>query len=289
MKLIFALSFILISYFNSAAQVSLDTALVTQYSYAKGLYVQEKYFDAVMEFKRLLFFDKKGKYSYESNLLIAKSYANGGFYKNAEEHFYLASAFSKLPRQLFDVKLEQLKMFLLSRNEQKALDVLSEISSRKEFLNFNSEIIYWGGFTNLFFGRAEAAKLYFYQIEDKDSEYFTHSQILIQVCDSVMQNQKSIRTAKILSYALPGAGQVYLGEYFSGLLSFAWNAAGLYLTIDAFSSKRDFDGVMLLSLLWYRFYFGNIENTENFAKNFNTKVLNKWLNYLQFEYKGPKP
>ncbi|MBU2445023.1 MAG: hypothetical protein KJ666_05545 [Bacteroidetes bacterium] len=289
MKLIFALSFILITYINAAAQDSVDTALVTQYNYARELYDQEKYFDAVMEFKRLLFFDKKGKYSYESNLLIAKSYANGGFYKNAEEHFYRASAFSRSPRQLFDVKLEQLKMFLVSRNEQKAMDALSEISYRKEFLNFNDEIIYWGGFTNLFFGRAEAAKNYFYQIDDRDSEYFVHSQFLIQVCDSVLQNQKSVSTAKILSYALPGAGQFYSGEYFSGLLSFAWNAIGIYLTVDAFSSKRDFDGVMLLSLFWYRFYAGNIENTEKFAKNFNTKVLNKWLNYLQFEYKGPKP
>lgn len=289
MKLIFALSLILSSYFNSAGQVLVDTALVTQYNYAKELYDQEKYFNAVTEFKRLLFFDKKGKYSYESNLLIAKSYANGGFYENAEEHFYLASVFSRSLRQLFDVKLEQLKMFLLSRNEQKAMDVLSEISYRKEFLNFNDEIIYWGGFTNLFFDRIEAAKNYFHQIDDRGSEYFIHSRFLIQVCDSVMQNQKSISTAKILSYALPGAGQIYLGEYFSGFLSFAWNAAGLYLTIDAFSSKRDFDGVMLLSLFWYRFYAGNIENTEKFAKNFNTKVLNKWLNYLQFEYKGPKP
>lgn len=289
MKLIFALSLILLTYFNLAGQVLVDAALVTQYNYAKELYVQEKYFDAVTEFKRLLFFDKKGEYSYESNLLIAKSYANGGFYKNAEEHFYLASVFSRLPRQLFDVKLEQLKMFLLSRNEQKAMDALSEISYRKEFLNFNDEIIYWGGFTNLFFDRIEAAKSYFYQIEGNDSEAFINSRFLIQVCDSVLQNQKSVSTAKILSYALPGAGQVYLGEYFSGLLSFIWNTASLYLTVDAFSSKRDFDGVMLLSLLWYRFYAGNIENTEKFAKNFNTKVLNNWLNYLQFEYKGPKP
>jgi hypothetical protein len=289
MKLVSVVSFILFFNLSANSQELFDSMLTYQYEYANNFFLQENYFDAITEFKRLLFFDKKEQFSYESNLLIAKSYVQGGYYKNAENYFHRASLFSRSSRQLFDVKIEELKMHLISRDELQAMDVISEITSRKDFLNFKSESLYWSGVTHLFFNHAEAAKVFFNQINEKRSEYYIHSQFLIQVCDSVLHQQKSLYTAKILSYAFPGAGQLYISEYYSGLLSLLWNFLSLYLTINAFSSKREFDGVILLSLLWYRFYAGNIENTEKLTENFNTKVLNKWLNYLRIEYKGPKP
>ena len=47
-----------------------------QYDYAKKLYEQEKYFDAVTEFKRLLFFAKDNSYDYDANFLIGLSFLN---------------------------------------------------------------------------------------------------------------------------------------------------------------------------------------------------------------------
>ncbi len=289
MKLIYALSIIIILHLNVLAQDISSAELSAQFNYAKELFESEKYFEAITEFKRLIFFDREKRFSYQANLFIAKCYARGGWYTNADEYFNSASTFYKSSRDLYEIKLEKLKMFLISRNETKTLDLISEITARKDFSDFINESLYWSGVAHIFFNRAETAKIYFDQIDSNDVEFYDYSQLLSRICDTISVNQKSLLTAKILSYAFPGAGQFYMGEYFSGVISFAWNALSLYLAIDAFSSHRNFDGAVILGLLWYRFYAGNIENTENFAKDFNTKVLNNWLNYLQHEYKGPKP
>jgi len=289
MKLFFVLSLIFTFHITLKAQNNFDVKLSAQFNYAKEQFEKEEYFDAITEFKRLIFFDACKKFSYSANLFIAKSYSHGGFYKLAEEYFMRAARFSRSPRELYEVKLEALKMYLVSRDESRALNLISEITSRKDFLDFKNESIYWSGMVHLFFNHAEAAKMFFNQITTNEFELFNYVQFLNEICDSISANQKSVGTAKLLSYILPGAGQIYLGHYFRGISSFTWNALSIYLAADAFSSKRDFDGVMIMSLIWYRFYSGNIENTDKFAENFNSKVLNNWLNYLQFEYKGPKP
>ncbi len=49
-----------------------------QFNYAKQLYEEEKYFDAVTEFKRLLYFDESDIYSFEANYLMGLSCKFGG-------------------------------------------------------------------------------------------------------------------------------------------------------------------------------------------------------------------
>jgi len=49
-----------------------------QYSYALSLYNSEQYYDAVTEFKRLLFFDGEKEYVYDANEYIGMSYKMGG-------------------------------------------------------------------------------------------------------------------------------------------------------------------------------------------------------------------
>jgi hypothetical protein len=62
-----------------------------------------------------------------------------------------------------------------------------------------------------------------------------------------------------------------------------------YLTINAFNEDRIFDGVMIGTLLWWRFYSGNLQNAEKFATEKNLKKTNAALRYLQNNYIGKKP
>ena len=68
---------------NLQAQFNSDE----QFYYAKKLHDEEKYFDAVTELKRLLFFDNTNKYSYEANKLIGLSYKQGAKFSDAIYHF----------------------------------------------------------------------------------------------------------------------------------------------------------------------------------------------------------
>ena len=76
-------------------------SFAVQFNLAKKLYEAEKYFDAVTEFKRLLFFNDRDIYNYESNLLIGLSYKKAAKFSEAKSGrapvFLLRMFSSQLP------------------------------------------------------------------------------------------------------------------------------------------------------------------------------------------------
>ena len=107
--------------------------------------------------------------------------------------------------------------------------------------------------------------------------------------DSVVEEKYSVTFAKVISYILPGSGQFYTGNYLSGLMSLGWNILTGYLTINSFIEDRVFDGIVIGNLLWLRFYNGNVQNAEKFAKEKNIEIANEALRYLKNNYEGNKP
>lgn len=81
--------------------------------------------------------------------------------------------------------------------------------------------------------------------------------------------RKSERTASLLSTFLPGAGQIYAGEWKNGLNAFALNAVLLSLTIEQ-ALEQQFDNAALLGLwLFQRYYGGNRYRASEAARNTN--------------------
>ncbi len=56
--------FIVIFVWLSIARLFAQDSFADQFNLAKKLYDEENYFDAITEFKRLLFFDESEKYSF---------------------------------------------------------------------------------------------------------------------------------------------------------------------------------------------------------------------------------
>ncbi|MBN1639460.1 MAG: hypothetical protein JW866_10860 [Ignavibacteriales bacterium] len=274
MKFLFYFSFAGISIY---AQTSLET----QYNYANNLYENKLYFDAVTEFKRLLFFDEGKKYSYECSFKTGDSYKQGARFDDAIKYFTLADINAKEDSQRFNAQIEIVKVNILRKTTDRALQLLDSMDVNYKFYNKKDEINYWRGWTYMFADDWKNASKSFALID------YQHE--LKILCDRIAKEKYSESFAKILSFIIPGAGQVYTGHYFSGALSLAWNLLFGYLTIDAFVEDRVFDGVMVGSLLWLRFYQGNYENAEKFAKEENIKIINKAYRYLQNEYQGEKP
>ncbi|MBN2572776.1 MAG: hypothetical protein JXA68_11650 [Ignavibacteriales bacterium] len=264
-------------FFSIYAQTSLET----QYYYANNLYQNKLYFDAVTEFKRLLFFDEGNKYSYEVSFKIGDSYKQGARFDDAIKYFTLADINAKEDSQRFNAQIEIVKVNILRRTTDRALQLLDSMDANYRFYNKKDEINYWRGWTYMFADDWKKASKCFAQID------YEHE--LRKLSDAVHKEKYSEPLAKILSFFIPGAGQIYTKHYFSGALSLAWNLLFGYLTIDAFVEDRVFDGVIVGSLLWLRFYQGNYQNAEKFAKEENIKIINNAYRYLQNEYQGEKP
>jgi hypothetical protein len=275
-KIFYIILMVLIATANLFAQDS----FAEQFNYAKRLYNEEKYFDAVTEFKRLLFFYDGDIYEYESNLLIGLSYKKGAKLSEAIQHFTLAELNSKNFDEVFEARLEIIKVNILRRTIGRALALLDSLQNDSRFADKGDDINYWRGWTYIFSDDWESASQSF-------SEIIADHQLAIH-CDSLANDLYDPSLAKYLSI-IPGAGQFYTGEYVSGLISIGWNVLWGYLTINAFMEDRVFDGIMVGTLLWWRFYSGNIQNAEKFAIEKNLEKTNTALRYLQNNYNGYKP
>ena len=268
---------ILLISFASFAQNSFDA----QFNFAKKLYSDEDYFDTVTELKRLLFFDQNSEYIYEANLLIGKSYKQGAKFSDAIRHLTLAEINAENIDELYETRIEIIRINILRRTTREAFKLLDSLGSDERFIDKKDEIKYWRGWAYMFADDWEEAAQTFAEIDT--------NHVLKTLAEEVGDDLYSVSFAKTISYIIPGAGQIYTGEYISGLLSLGWNVLWGYLTIEAFIAERIFDGIVIANFLWLRFYRGNLQNAENFAMEKNLVRSNRALNYLQFEYDGLKP
>lgn len=257
-----------------------QTTFESQFNYAEKLYDEENYFDAVTEFKRLLYFDKSESYDYRANMFIGLSYKQGGKFSEALQFLSLARFHSESDKEFFNSSIEIIKVNILRRTTGRAFALLDTLANDNRFINKSEEINYWRGWAFIFSDDWQKAASTF-------SKYKSDEQ-LVELCDSVTNELYNTQLAKYLSL-IPGAGQFYTGEYISGLISIGWSVLWGYLTIEAFIEDRILDGVLIGSMLWWRFYSGNIQNAEKFALEKNLEITNSALYYLQHKFAGEKP
>ena len=252
-----------------------------QFNFARELFTTENYFDAITELKRLLFFDNTNGYKYTANRLIGGSYKQGAKFSDAIRYFTLAEINARNEEELYNSRIDIIRVNILRRTTNRALKLLDSLQADNRFKDKIDDINYWRGWAYIFADDWKSAASSFYKIDS------THE--LKNLADKIDDELYSVSFAKTISYIIPGAGQIYTGEYISGLLSLGWNVLWGYLTIEAFVDERIFDGIVIANFLWLRFYRGNLQNAEKFAIEKNLKISNKGLEYLQYEYSGRKP
>ncbi len=268
---------IILSISNVLAQSSLDR----QFELANQLIIQEKYFDAITELKRLQYFDEENKFSYQSNLLIGKSYKFGAKFDDAVKYLKLAEIDAKSEEEYFAAKTLNARTNILRRTTKQAERILNDLLNDPRFRSNEKEIKYWIGWNYIFSDDWEKA----YEIFNENNLDTS----LANLCKSVNDKMYNVNFAKYSSYLIPGFGQFYTGEYISGSLSLGWNILFGYLTINAFVEDRIFDAIIIGNFLWLRFYSGNVQNAEKFAVQKNLEISNNGLEYLQHKYKGERP
>ncbi|MFO7445517.1 MAG: hypothetical protein R6W90_04085 [Ignavibacteriaceae bacterium] len=255
--------------------------LSEQHEFAVKLYGQENYFDAVTELKRLLFFDDNNEYRFSAHLLMGKAYKAGARLNDAVYHFTQAEINSGTDEEFYESRIELVKVNILRRTTAQALKLLDNLEENQKFKEKIDEINYWRGWAYIFSDDFNNASEVFGRIDNE------HELRLLSL--NTTDEKYSESFAKIFSVFIPGAGQIYTGNYLNGIVSLAWNVFAGYLTINSFVEDRIFDGIIIGNLLWLRFYLGNVQNAEEFAREKNLEITNKTMEYLQKEYLGPKP
>jgi hypothetical protein len=273
----YILASIILAGFYTYAQTSFDE----QFRYAKKLYDDENYYNAITELKRLLFFEKGSEYDYRVNMLIGECYKQGAKFTDAIRYLTVAEIEAKNTEELYQARIGIIRVNILRRTTDRAIKLIDSLKTDKRFPDKTSELNYWLGWAYMFADDWEKASSTFSGIDSLS--------VLKNLSDRVNNEMFSVPLAKTLSYIVPGVGQFYTGEYISGFLSLGWNVLWGYISINAFVNERIFDGIIISNFLWLRFYRGNLQNAENFAEEKNLLIANRALNYLQFEYRGLKP
>jgi tetratricopeptide (TPR) repeat protein len=262
--------------FNIVAQ-----DLTNQKKYADSLFISENYFDAVTEYKRLLYFDKSEDYNFEANYKIGLSYKAGAKFDEAVRYLSLAEKYCDDELNIVNIELEIIKSNILRGTIPEAINRLEKLQKRYNAKIDSSETHYWRGWAYLISDDWESAATEFSMID------LHHP--LKMLADRVEYEKYSVTLAKAVSYIIPGSGQFYTGNYLSGIMSLGWNVLWGYLTINAFVTERAVEGILIGGLLWARFYRGNVQNAEKFAIKKNKEISNKAYHYLSKEYMGKKP
>jgi tetratricopeptide (TPR) repeat protein len=255
--------------------------LISQKRYADRLFTNQQYFDAITEYKRLIFFDSTYSLHYQADFKIGECYKAGAKFDEAIKYFSKADQISQSDSASFDCKTQIIRTNILRKTTDRALQLLDELEKDDRFKRRIDEINYWRGWAYMFADDWYSAARIISKIN------YGHE--LRKLADQTDKDKVSVTFAKVISYILPGAGSIYSGQILSGLMSLAWNVAAGYWTINAFNSDRIFDGIAVGELVWLRFYRGSIQNAEEFAIQKNIDIANKSLRYLQNEYMGLKP
>ncbi len=273
--------FLIVFLFFCVVRSNAQNYLAKQFDSAIKLFKEEQYFDAITEFKRLLFFDEKHKFDYEANEYIGQSYKMGAKFSDAILYFTLAEMNANNKEELFRAKIDIIRANILRRTTSHAIALLDSLESDKRFSKQTKEINYWKGWAYIFADQWENAATSF---------SLTDTNKTLSIFCRKVDNEKYFASfSEFISHFIPGSGQIYTGHYLSGILSLSWNLLWGYVTVNAFTANRIFDGLVVGNFLWLRFYNGNLQNARNFAEEENLKITNEALKFLQFNYMGTKP
>src|ERR1035438_212622 len=105
--------------------------LAEQLTKANALYSHEEYFNSITELKRLIFFDNKKQYSYTANELIGECYKKGAKFTEALSYFTRAEIATTIPDEVYNCRLNMIKINILRRTTGRALSLLDRSEERR--------------------------------------------------------------------------------------------------------------------------------------------------------------
>ncbi len=95
--------------------------------------------------------------------------------------------------------------------------------------------------------------------------------------------QKSPKVAGIMSYIIPGSGQMYAKNYKDGFVSFFINALTISLLVNSINENSTGEA-LIWATLESGWYFGGVYSAQNSAYQYNQTINNNYQQLLKEEY-----
>jgi hypothetical protein len=239
--------------------------LISQLQLADSLYAHGYFEEARVEYLRAFFFYPELRQDPEARMRYAFSLLNIDASKGIAELQALIDECPELPDSIqVQIARESIRRgwYYLAIN-------LLEDTERKRLLGL--AYLMDGQFTNAIAAFAE------------NGDHETAS--LIQ--EHLQHPEKSERTALLLSLIMPGAGEMYAGNYWLGFKDFLLNLGSGCLFYNALRQQKYVDAVLVFTFLLNRFYQGSLSNAQKAVIEHNEKKRQEWQNIiLQTHYEG---
>ena len=254
-----------------------------QFLYAEHLFDQRAYRSAILEYKRLLFYQPDIPRVDLARYRIGLSYYHQGNRELARQKFEEVT--QKFPNSPLNLQAQ----LMLGRTY---FDAKNYSTARSTFFSIVSAD--GDGETA---ARARYLRAWCYIHEQAwfkaIAEFRTIqrlqpntplSQVSTRLADITYANTplpfKSPQLAQWMSTFLPGAGQIYAGKLESGLISGAVNAAVCYLLVDSILDERYVDAVGIC-LVGSRFYMENRVKAREWTTEHNQRLEVDFLRQLK--------
>jgi hypothetical protein len=236
--------------------------ILSQFSLADSLYANKYYNLSQIEFQREFFFHPELRKNQEKRLKYGISLIKSDTFGGIEEFNNLNNDFPDLDPKL---KTTIAKCYINLGYYYQASKILSQTEEENLL-----------GYTHLLNNRlVKSRDLFFstgkYKLGEEINEY-------------INQPKKSVRTAALLSFVCPGAGEIYAGDIKRGVADFLLTFGSGYLIYNSMKQKKYVDAFLIFNFLFQRFYLGSVFNAQRIAQATNEKNRQAWLKRVHSEY-----
>jgi len=268
-------TFILLAFFSQAGSASSDEALAL----ADRLLEQESYEEAITEYKRFIFFNPKSEHVDYALYKMGLAHRAERNWQAAINTFGDSISATKDLRTIDERRIILATTLIASGNYSLARLELLKVSEYSQYPSQRLRSLYFDGVASLYmfdwdsaekaFGAFYKAQRELHPPESEQSGRMTErTREMEAILIKARQSYKSPGLGKFLSTILPGMGQIYAGNWRSGLNALVLNG----ITIGLFANsiyKKDVKDAALISSISIRYYMGNRYNAAVSARKYN--------------------
>ena len=252
-------------------------------SFAQELYQKEKFDEAINTYHRTIYFANEKEDLTQAYFYLADSYLHLHDYDNALAYFDSVKTITEIHDSInTEVSFNMIACRILQNDHHYALLTLLDV---KDSLSqyFENKKLFYLAVIHFNIAQFELSEHYFTKlVVNRDNTKIDQIDQIFNELDKI--NKIKPRLAKFLSKVLPGAGQVYYGDFKNGINSFVLNgsliAAGVY-----FANVYSVLDAFLFTGNWFlRYYKGGYlkakKGAENKIQTFRNKKFRELINII---------
>ncbi len=219
---------------------------------------------AITEYKRFLYFHPEDPRAGETYRNIGFAYREQGYWQEAIAAMRTAVQHAANREEKSEYQLELAVILIANQSYDFGRLELIKVTMQNPSAPFYRRALFLQAIAFIYQFRWEEAR-------EVLQDYTRDEKLDTLLENAVNVPQKSTRLAKVLSAILPGAGQVYAGNWRNGLNALALNSVLGYLTVDAVLDQHYVDAALWGGIVFSRYYRGNIFRAEEAVKRFNLR------------------